>query len=89
MLTQYRIRRLNSKNLVIQRQIKDDNWVTVSYHGNNLNSLILGVAELIVSQHIPTDDNLSESLESLRLEYIRGLEKIKEIIKDSEIGRDL
>lgn len=88
MLTQYRIKRLNSKNLVIQRQT-ETNWVTVSYHGNNLNSLILGVAELIVSQHIPTDDNLSESLESLRLEYIKGLEKIKEIIRDSETGKGL
>ena len=85
MLTQYRIKRHDNRNIVIQRQVSSGLWTTVSYHGNSLNSLILGVAELIVSQHVPIDDNLPESLEKLRLEYVRGLETIEEIIRNSSI----
>ena len=90
-MTQYRIHRRDPRNLVIQKFVNDKSnekgyaWRTVSYHGNSLKSLISGLLELIMSKCIPDDDNLLKSLDRLELEYIRGIERVEEIIKNSEI----
>ncbi|MHC4753293.1 MAG: hypothetical protein ACYTFW_25945 [Planctomycetota bacterium] len=83
----YRIRR-RQKNLVIQ-ELKGDpgkeNWRTISYHGNSLNSLLTGVFDVIVTQHTPTDDKLDVALEKLRLELISSVAKVEKMIKEADL----
>jgi len=83
-MTQYRIHRSDSRNLIIQKKLGKD-WVNVSYYGNSLKSLAGGLLDLIVSKCIPDDDNIAEALKNLELEYIRGIERIEESLMNSEI----
>jgi hypothetical protein len=80
-LNRYRIYRTDPKNIGIQRR-KGKRWVTISYHGNSLNSLILALFELIMKEYTPEQGKLSEQLAELKLELISGIEEVKEMIKD-------
>ncbi len=85
-MTEYRIKRTDTKNIAIQRSVvtkgEDTKWKTISYHGHSLNSLISGLAELIMSNYTPDDEKLLDALETLRLELVSSLDKIRKIIKE-------
>lgn len=76
----YRIRRTDTRNVVIQRK-QGKGWITISYHGNSMHSLISGLFELIMAQHIPKDGKLLEQLKTLELEIDRGLDRVEEMVK--------
>ncbi|MCP4083194.1 MAG: hypothetical protein GY743_23475 [Planctomycetaceae bacterium] len=81
----FRIRRFN-KNLVIQELQGDpakENWVSISYHGTNINSLLTGVFNVIVSQHAPVGSNLAIQVEKLRLELIVSVAKVEKMIREA------
>lgn len=80
-LDDYRIHRLDRKNIVIQQKTKNG-WVTRSYHGNNAFSLISGVFDLATSQVSPTGENLSHRLETVRLEIVSSLDEIEKMIRE-------
>jgi hypothetical protein len=79
-LNKYRIYRTDPKNIAIQRK-KGKRWVTISYHGNSLNSLISGLFELIMKEYTPEQGKLSEQLVELKLELISGIEEVEEMIR--------
>lgn len=81
-LSNYRIKRIDSRNIVIQKQRQNGNrWDTISYHGNSLKSLISGLFELIMSKHSPEAENLCEALQAAKLELIQGIDEVKKIIE--------
>lgn len=60
--TEYRIARIDFRNLAIQRR-RGDRWLTVSYHGNSAESLAKGLNFLIVAHYSPdASDNLVQQL---------------------------
>jgi hypothetical protein len=77
----YRIYRIDPKNITIQRR-KGSRWVTISYHGNSLNSLISGLFELTMAQHTPKEENIANALESLRLELVSGIERVEKMVRE-------
>ena len=79
-LDKYRIRRVGPRNLTIQRNIGNE-WRTISYHGNSLNSLISGLFALIVAQCTPEHDSIYDTLEGLELEMIKGLDAIRKMVE--------
>jgi hypothetical protein len=81
LLEKYRIKRINSRNIVIQRKVGKE-WRTASYHGNSLNSLISGILGLITSKCIPEDEKLSDALSSLELELVSSMDKVEKWIKE-------
>jgi hypothetical protein len=89
----YRIKRIDSRNIAIQRKIVTqdgrDEWANISYHGNSLFSLVSGLSELIMRESTPQDGKLLETLETLRLEHVSGLERIEKMIKESDCGKIL
>lgn len=81
---QYRIHRLDTSNLVIQKWIKTDKhqgWRTISYHGNSIKSLAMALLALIVQSHIPGDIELSEQLRMMELEVTSRLADVEEMVK--------
>ena len=87
-MTEYRIWRHDSKNIVIQKWRKSETsppglWITISYHGNSPASLCSGLFTLIMSQHIPADYNLLKQLETLELAVVSSKEEIKKLIDES------
>ena len=81
MKTNYRIHRTDSKNIAIQRQASADNWVTVSYHGHSLKSLIVGLHGLIMDDFIPDSDNILQTLQRLELAHAKTTSDIKEMLE--------
>lgn len=84
-MSEYRIWRYDNRNIVIQKwRISEANppgyWVTKSYHGNSVSSLVSGLLELIIAQHIPADVKLSEQLEGIESTIVSGVEEIKRIV---------
>jgi hypothetical protein len=77
----YRIYRIDPKNITIQRR-KGSRWVTISYHGNSLNSLISGLFELTMAQYTPKEENIANALESLRLELVSGIERVEKMVRE-------
>lgn len=81
---QYRIHRLDPRNIAIQKWIvtdKKSSWHTISYHGNSVKSLISGLLALVVQSHSPEDIELSEQLRTLGLDVVSGLVDIQEMIR--------
>lgn len=78
----YRIYRTDPKNIAIQRK-SGKRWVTISYHGNSVNSLISGLFELIMAQHTPEQKNIVEALADVQLALISGVEKVEKMINDN------
>jgi hypothetical protein len=84
-LNNYRIKRVDTKNIAIQRLMGDpgkENWITQSYHGNSLNSLISGLFELVMAQYSPESDNLSDSLSEVKSALVMGVERIEKMISE-------
>lgn len=82
---QYRIHRLDPRNLVIQKWIETDKnqgWRTISYHGNNVKSLAMALLALIVQSHTPKDVELSEQLRMMELEVASRLADVEEMIRE-------
>lgn len=82
---QYRIYRLDVRNLVIQKWIETDknqSWRTISYHGNSIKSLAMALSALIVQSHTPEDVELSEQLRIMELDVVSGLVDIQEMIRE-------
>ncbi len=82
---QYRIHRLDVRNLVIQKWIvtdKNQGWHTISYHGNSVKSLASGLLALIVQSHTPEAVELSEQLRMMKLDIVSGLVDIGEMIEE-------
>jgi hypothetical protein len=79
-LSNYRIYRTDHKNITIQKR-RGKEWRTISYHGNSLNSLISGLFELIMAQHAPEQKDILEALVEAKLELIRSVDEVKEMIK--------
>jgi hypothetical protein len=77
----YRIKRTDKRNITIQQK-RGKEWRTISYHGNSVHSLVSGVFELVIAQHIPADEELLKQLKTLELEMIRGIERIEKMIND-------
>jgi hypothetical protein len=69
-MTEYRLKRTDPKNLVIQRKgqgKKDDYWKTIYYCGNNLKSLVRALLELTLIDY---------------LELVSGLKRMEELAKE-------
>ena len=81
----YRIKRVDSRNIAIQKQSETGNWKRVSYHGNSVKSLISGLLDLVMLEYTPNDDTLLESLEKLRLEHNTSLDRLERICNDFNI----
>ncbi len=82
----YRIWRIDSRNIAIQERVvseknPEEKWKTRSYHGNSLNSLISGLFNLIMAQYIPEDEKLLESVKTLQLAVVSGIEEVKELLE--------
>lgn len=90
MIDNYRIKRTDSRNIAIQRRMEtkdsEERWLTISYHGNSLNSLISGLFELIMAQHTPEQRNLYQSLVELQLELVSGLTKVEKMIDEAKLS---
>jgi hypothetical protein len=84
-LNNYRIYRTDPKNIGIQRR-KGKRWVTISYHGNSLNSLILALFELIMKEYTPEQEKLSGALAEMKLEFVSGMEEVEKMIKEYCLG---
>ncbi len=83
---QYQIKRLDSNNLIIQRLVlPSKTWLTISYHGNSAFSLASGLLRLVIANHTPKDANLSEQLETLRLEVVSRMGEIEKMIEEAKI----
>lgn len=81
-MKEYQIKRTDSRNITIQEK-REETWRTLSYHGNSVNSLVSGLYELIMAQHIPADEELLKQLKRLELEQARGLERIERLVLDN------
>jgi len=81
-MVNYRIKRTDTRNITIQEK-RGEIWRTLSYHGNSLNSLVSGLYELIMTQHIPEDEGLLKQLKRLEIEQSRGLERIERLVLDN------
>jgi hypothetical protein len=81
----YRIKRRDSKNITIQRQLKGGSWIVESYCGNNLNSLLRALLELSMKDYAPTDEKLSDAIEKARLELISTRAELAELIKNYRV----
>jgi hypothetical protein len=84
-MTEYRLKRIDPKNLVIQRKgqgKKDDYWKTIYYCGNNLKSLVRAFLELVLIDYIPKDEKLLDQVVALQLELVSGLERIKKLARE-------
>lgn len=82
---QYRIHRLDSRNIAIQKWVATDkksSWHTISYHGNSIKSLAMALSTLIVQSHTPEDVELSEQLRIMELDVISGLVDIQKMIRE-------
>ena len=84
-MKKYRIKRTDTRNIAIQKK-RGKEWITISYHGNSLFSLVSGLSELIMAQHIPEGEELFKQLKTLELEMIRARDEIKEIVLTSRVG---
>lgn len=81
---QYRIHRLDPRNIAIQKWIVTDKsqaWRTISYHGNSVKSLVSGLLALVVQQHSPEDIELREQLKMLGLDIVSEMANIREMIR--------
>jgi hypothetical protein len=85
-LSKYRIYRTDPNNIAIQRRMATksgkEKWLTISYHGHSLNSLISGLSDLIMREYTPEQEKLSVALSDVKLELVSGLEKIEKMIKE-------
>lgn len=79
----YRIRRSDPRNIVIEK-FGDKRWRVISFHGNSASSLLTGVFDVIGSEHTPTGSNLSEQLETLRLELVSSVAQIEKMIREAD-----
>jgi hypothetical protein len=80
-LSKYRIYRVDPNNIAIQKEYANE-WRSISYHGNSLNSLISGLFDLIVSQHTPEQENLLCALQDVQLELVSGIERVEKMVRD-------
>ncbi len=81
---QYRIHRLDPRNITIQKWVvtdKNQSWVTTSYHGNSVKSLVSGLLVLVVQSHTPEDIELSEQLRMMELEVASRLADVEKMVK--------
>ena len=89
-LENFRVRRSDPKNIVIERRVetkdRSELWVIISYHGNSAQSLISGLFDLIMAQHIPTSSNLLDALETMKLELVFGIDRIEKLIREGDYG---
>lgn len=83
-MKKYRIKRTDTRNIAIQQK-KGKTWCTISYHGNSLSSLVSGLSDLVTAQHIPEGEELLEQLKTLKLEIVKTVDEIKEIISTSGV----
>lgn len=83
-MRKYRIYRVDSRNIAIQemRGVKLPRWEIISYHGNSPSSLVSGLFDLIMTQHIPADTNLLKQLENIELAIVSSIEEIRKIVND-------
>lgn len=81
-LANYRIKRINSRNVTIQKQMPAGYWVIESYHGNSPFSLVSGLLELIMSKVTPKTGNLQESLEMSLSEVVSMRDDLEEMIRE-------
>jgi len=77
----YRIYRTNSLNVTIQKKTPSGEWTTQSYHGNSVFSLVSGLLELAVAQHVPGDDVLLEQLKTMKLDIAANVGELEKLIK--------
>ncbi len=80
----YRIRRSDPQNIVIEK-FGVKNWRIISYHGNSASSLVSGLFNVIMAEHIPSDKKLSEQLEKLRLELVSAVGQVEKMIREADI----
>jgi hypothetical protein len=84
-MTEYRLKRIDPKNLVIQRKgqgKKDDYWKTIYYCGNNLKSLVRALLELTLIDYTPENKKLLDQVLALQLELVSGLERIEKLARE-------
>ena len=91
---QYRIRRYNSMNLVIERQndkahhwAKPDaeGWSIYGYYGNSLASLASGLGQVAAEAHTPQGDELPAQIGALRQDFNNGIARIEAAIAAVDI----
>lgn len=89
-LDNYRIRRSDPKNIVIERRVEtkegSESWAIISYYGNSAKSLISGLFDLMIATTIPEDKNLLDALETIQLELVSGMDKIEKLIREGDYG---
>jgi hypothetical protein len=84
-MTEYRLKRIDPKNLVIQRKgqgKKDDYWKTIYYCDNNLKSLVRALLELALMDYTPKDEKLLDQVIALQLELVSGLKRVEKLAKE-------
>jgi hypothetical protein len=80
-MDRHRIYRVDENNIAIQR-FDGNRWITISYHGNSLNSLISGLFTLIMAQHTPKHENIRDALAGVQLELVSGIERVEKMVKE-------
>ncbi len=80
-MNNYRIRRADSRNLVIETQAAAESWTVIGYFGNNPSALASGLMSLVMAGSIPDlGGGLIKQVENLRQDISEGIERlIKEI----------
>jgi hypothetical protein len=81
-LSNYRLWRFDKRNMVLQEKNSKGVWVTKRYFGNSLKSLILGLFDVIMENHTPSEKKLFNQLASIELELINGIAHIEKMIKE-------
>jgi hypothetical protein len=82
----HRIKRLDAKNLVIQRRTDKGHWITRSYYGNSAKSLISGLLELAMAEYSPDEENLCKALETLELRLDSIVAEVENLISNADLG---
>lgn len=85
-ISNYRIKRTDSRNITIQKQFPNGDWANFSYHGNSGSSLVSGIFNVIGAEHTPADVKLTDALEKLQLELSCSLFQVQKMIKEAHFG---
>lgn len=81
-MNNHRIYRTNSLNITIQKKTPSGEWQTQSYHGNSMFSLVSGLLELAVAQHVPGNDTLLEQLKTMKSDVAAHVRELEKLIKE-------
>lgn len=83
----YRIgRKYNNLAIEKRRENNDkisDNWLVVSYHGDNLNSLISGLISIAGREHSLDGGTLLDELKKMQLEIVSLRSSLEKLVIDA------